>query len=441
MKLRLVLTLILLHFVPGTAVPADEPPAVGSDMIVKAAVGHSLAIGTADQEVRAARARGRQATAYGLPSLDLEARAMRYEGLEDVQLGMIVIPAIEQRYGAAVSLLQPVYTGNRLAGLRRSAGLQEQAVVAARDGVRADVVLQALSAYWNWAKAYRARDVLEAAVRRMTAHAADIHNMREAGLVTDNDALATDVLVDRTRLALEQVQRQAEYARAQIWRLTGIELATNAVPEPIAADVAGEAPDEKLLRDTALTNRPECAARGRELDAAVETARAARGALQPQVYLAARYEYANPNMLYIPPAEEWKGDAFAGVTVAWNLLDWGLARAKAEEADARAAQAELRRRQQEEQVTLDVKESLIALRDALERVQLSARARKSAELNLESATELWKNGIVRNSDVLDAHARLTDAQNESAVAQADLALARAALTHAAGQTVVPGSKL
>lgn len=439
MKQHLILPVALLQILSGTVLAVDGPETISSERIVRAAVEHSAAIGMADQELRAMKAKGRQAIAQGLPSLDIDARVARYEGLEDIVLGSIIIPSIENRYSVTASLLQPVYTGGRLSSLRRCADLQKEAAASSGEGIRADVVFQALAAYWNWAKAFRALDVLESAVRRMTAHAVDIHHMKEAGIVTDNEVLATDVLVERTRLALEQVARQVDHGRAQICFLTGIELATNAEPERITLDGEAGVPPETGLLDTALKSRPERATRGMEVKAAGELAKAARGAFYPHVYLSLRYEQANPNILYIPPIEEWKGDAFAGVTVSWNILDWGLTRARAEEADSRTAQAELRLRLQEERIALDVKEARIALRDALERVELSAKVQKSAQLNLDAATDLWKNGVARHSEVLDAHARLTEAQHESCVAHADLLLARAALAHAVGKTVVPAA--
>jgi outer membrane protein TolC len=432
---RLILTLLASVFVPTWALGAGETGTIACARIVSAALQHSVALGVADNELLASKAKRRQMTAQELPSLDLELKAARYQGLEDMILGPITIPAVESRYGASISLLQPVYTGGRLSSLRQSAALQERAVESARSGVKADVILQALTAYWGWSKAFQAVDVLDAAVSRMTAHSADIHNMHDAGLATDNEVLTTDVLVERTCLSLEQAQRQVELARARISFIAGIEMSSNSVPETAAEPDQADICVERGLIELALNERPERAVREMEAGAAKELARAARGSFRPQVFFAARYEQANPNMLYIPPADAWNGDAFAGVSVSWNILDWGLAQARADEADARIAQAQLRLRQQEELITLEVREAQITMRDAMERVVLSAKVLKSARLNLDSATELWKNGVARHSDVIDAHARLTDAQFEVAVSLTDVTLARAALAHATGQTV------
>jgi len=114
------------------------------------------------------------------------------------------------------------------------------------------------------------------------------------------------------------------------------------------------------------------------------------------------------------------------------VLDSGLTRAKVRESRARLAQAELQVAEQEERVMLDVREARIALQDAWDRMEVAARVAKSAERNLQAATDLWKNGLARHADVLDAHAQVTDAEFQVVSAKADALSARAALDRAVG---------
>ena len=404
--------------------------------IVSATVEHSLALKASSREMEAAEAREKQAVARGLPSVNFDARAGRYVGLKDVVFAQgVVIPAVENQFNASVSILQPIFTGGLVSGYKEGAAYQRKAAGLLRDSARSDAVFYALSAYWTWSKAFHAVDVLNASVARMQSHADDIRNMQQAGLVTDNDMLATDVLVDRTRLQLEQARRNVDLARARIAFLTGRELLPGTAPERAASPAPV---DVELLPETVLLDkarqRPEYAARDLETKSAESLARVAKSGFYPQVYLTARYEQANPNFLYIPPTDAWHGDAYAGVSIAWNLLDWGLARGKSDEAAARAAQAKLKLQQLDEQTALEIREAVVFLNDALGRVALTGRALTSADRNLVVTTDLWQNGVARHSEVLDAHAKLTEAQYEETVARSDVALARAALNHATGKS-------
>ncbi|MFH0881121.1 MAG: TolC family protein, partial [Lentisphaerota bacterium] len=329
-------------------------------------------------------------------------------------------------------LTQPLYTGGRIASQRRGALDQKQAVAMTLQGMESDVNLQALNAYWNWSKAQSSVKAFESSVSWMEAHAQDMKHLREAGLATENDALATEVQLEQTRLRLVDSRHRVSLARAQIAYLAGKELAAEAMPAEAPVPVSPQGQDERQALAMAFSNRPERLARQLEARSADAATTAQKAGFYPQLYAQARYEQARPNNLNIPPADEWQGDAYVGVSVAWNLLDWGLTRAKVAEAATRSAQARLRADQADESITLEVRQARINLDSALTRVQVAQSAIRSAELNLNSASDLWKNGMSRHADVLDAQAKLTEAQFEHIAAKADAALALAALKHAVG---------
>ena len=166
--------------------------------------------------------------------------------------------------------------------------------------------------------------------------------------------------------------------------------------------------------------------------AAEEKIEAVRADNRPQFAVAARYEQLRPNMLNIPPADEWNYDTFVGVTVSWNLFDSGLTRAKVAEAAARREQARQRQQQATDQVALEVRAARVELANANERLAVSLRAAESARRSLKVADDLWKNGLTRHVELLDAHAQLTGAEFQAVAARADVELATAALDHATG---------
>lgn len=418
----------------------QEAIPVSPDQIVSQTLEHSYQLKAADQEVKATSAQHGQAKAQGLPSLDAKAQAARYQGLEDATLGPeLTIPAIENRYGASIGVTQPFYTGGRISNQKDSALFQKSAAEQTRNATESDMVLVALTGYWNWSKAYYVVQAFQSAVVRTEAHAVDMRNQHKAGLVTDNDLLATEVQLDQTKLSLEEAENRVDLTRARIQFLTGRALDDNEIPEKAVVPPDGSASITNTEAD-AISSRPEKAARLLDVKASEAQVRSTKSDFYPQISLVARYEQANPNLLDFPPADEWKYDAFAGVTLSWNLLDWGLTRAKAAEASARAEQARLRLSQIEEQITFEVQEARINFEDAISRVAVAGRAEKSAQRNVEAATDLWENGLARHSDVLDALASLTDAQYQLNAAQADIVLAQAQLDHATGKLVSPDAK-
>jgi len=137
-------------------------------------------------------------------------------------------------------------------------------------------------------------------------------------------------------------------------------------------------------------------------------------------------------MLNVPPQDDWQFDAFIGVGATWNILDWGLTRAKVNEAKANANQAGYQPSQLNEQVIFEVRQALINLENARRRLIVARRAKASATLDLKSVTDLWQNGLARHADVLDSRSRLTEAGFDLVSAAADLAIAGAEFEHAYG---------
>ena len=420
---------VLTTAVAGPAARITVEPS----QVVSNALAYSRQVKSAELEVQAAGALERQARAQGLPKLSVDGRATTYTGLKDSSFGpLFTIPAIENRYGAGVSLNQPAFTGGRIASQKQGASWRQQAAIQNRQTAEADLEYRALSAYWGWSKAYYGLEAWRAAVQRTEALARETRDRLAAGLATESDALSTEVQLEQTRLRLSEGQRAVQLALATLRMLTGQEIPTNGEPKQADAPSAAPIPDETALIGAAWQHRPELEGSRLEAKAAESGVRGARSEYFPQVSLTARYETARPNLLNIPPQDRWEEDGFAGVTANWTVFDWGMTRAKVKEASLRAEQAKLRQEQWLDQIALEVRQARISLVDAAERAKVSERAEASARKNLESATSLWENGMYRYSELLEANARLTAAENEAAATRADWLLAEAALNRALG---------
>lgn len=406
---------------------------VAVDAILRETLARHPALEAAGLQVAAADARHAGAGAERGPRIELGGRAGHYEGLEDSVLGQgFVIPAVEDQYALGATLKQPVYTGGRVGNQRRGTAFERLAARADARATGADLAYQAKAAYWRWSKAFHARVAAGDAVRRVEAHARDLRNLRAAGLATDHEQLAAEVLADQTALRQEDARRAEETARARIAYLTGRPLPDPARPDGAGSPSADPVPAEDGLIARAVARRPECVAallRIRSAEAAVKVARASD---RPQIAIEARYEYLRPNMMIIPPRDEWIDDAYAGVSASWSLFDSGRTRERVAEASAQAGAARAALALAEEEARLEVREARIALAGAIERSRVAARAEASAGRDLEAATSQWRHGLARSSEVLDAHARLTDAEAQRIAAQADVQIARAALERATG---------
>ena len=420
-----------------SCLPADTAVLTPDDA-VKLAIAHSPSLKGHDQDILAAASRRLQAEAGLRPQLDARAQANHFEGLENQALGPVSIPVIDNQISASIGITQPLYTGGRATRQKLSARLGEDAARHSLTASTADVTLQTLIAYWNWSKALAQSEALQMAVNRMKALATDTVNFEKAGLATDNDRLAVDVSLDQTQLQRDDADRQVDLNSVELARLTGREPGTTEIPlKPVLAPWHLEIPALEDTLKQALTNREDLIALRLSAQAGAALVEAARAEGRPQLSLIARYEQGRPNQRDFPPDDQWRGDAVVGAVVTWTLFDGGLTRGRTSEAQARETREVLLLQALEESIISQVRSAHLTLRHSLNRRQTALHAEAGSRLNLEVATDLWKNGMARHSDVLEAQSKLTNTTAQRIASEADIILARALLDHAAGRLVKP----
>jgi outer membrane protein TolC len=228
---------------------------------------------------------------------------------------------------------------------------------------------------------------------------------------------------------LQAAQQQADLSRIQLTQLTGQELSLQQSPRKPDAPTVTPFPVLEDALSIALSNRPELASLRLSAQAKNALIGVARADARPQLALIARYEQGNPNPRDFPPEDKWRDDAFIGAAVTWNLFDGGLTRARTAEAKARATRDEYQTQALGEAILAETKAAFLARDYSLSRLKTSQHAEASATRNLQVATDQWKNGTARHSDVLDAQTRLTLTTAQRISAEADLLIAEATLKH------------
>lgn len=175
------------------------------------------------------------------------------------------------------------------------------------------------------------------------------------------------------------------------------------------------------------------------LESRVEASRAglmaARGNWWPQLFLSANYYYSKPNARYLPALAEFKDSWDVGVTMQFDLWNWGQTGYESDQAQAAMAQNQTLLDQLKENVTLEVRRQLLAWRRAQEKVEVTRLGVDQAEENLRTFDDKFRSGAATSTDLLDANVSLLQARTNltGALVEQELALAR--LRRAAGRPV------
>jgi outer membrane protein TolC len=159
---------------------------------------------------------------------------------------------------------------------------------------------------------------------------------------------------------------------------------------------------------------------------------AAQGGWWPQLELTASYYYNSPNQRYQPVIPEFLASWDVGVSMYFELWNWGATGRRVEQAEAQLRQAQLQEAQLRETITLEVNRAMLNLQRSREKISVATTGVQQAEEQLRTTTDKFRTGLATSTELLDAEVALLQAQTQYTAAQIEYAISRASLERALG---------
>jgi outer membrane protein TolC len=381
----------------------------------------------------------RGAKAGRLPLLSLSASYTRNSDVPEFQISLpdgstqSVFPNIPNATRTRADLTQPLYTGGRVGSEIRSAESLRLASAGDLAAGQGDLVLEVTEAYWSLVRAREAERVLREAIVSYEAHLRDVGNLMEAGMAARNDLLTVQVARDRAELARLEAANRLETANANLQRLLALPPSTRVDPTDPAEAPAADPEELEALVAAAISSRPEIAALRARAGSAEASVRVARAARLPQVSLAAGFEYSNPNLRSLPLEPAWRTNWSVGVAASLSAFDGGRASAAQASAQAQADALQSQVEELERAVRLEVTARALDLGEARESLLVATRSLESARENVQVSRDRFREGLTRNSELLDAETALLRADLDRTSALAGIRIAAARLDRAVGR--------
>ena len=317
---------------------------------------------------------------------------------------------------------QPLYTFGRISHGINAADEGVNAYQAEFGRTVLDVKMNVAEIYVVVLRTKRIIEVVDSKVVSLDAHARDVGNFFDKGLVPRNDLLSAQVALANARQEALQVHNTLQVANASYNRALGRSLDA---PVNLIELRAGDFPnDVDELTQRALQSRPELAAIAAQARSLREQAASLRAKRAPQVGLQGGYvsmtnDYVEPN-----------GIGVIGVGVEWTPIDSGRISHQAAALMEKAEASVRLCRDAQSMIALEVRQKWLDLQTAIHRVEAVRQATTQAEENLRVARDRYQHQVGTNTEVLDAESlRLqayTNFYNSSYEAMlADLRLRRA----------------
>lgn len=231
-----------------------------------------------------------------------------------------------------------------------------------------------------------------------------------------------------TRAALIGSRNARDHAHLDLLRSLALPVGTDVIlTDSLATAARGETlPDEATLVAQALSNRPDLVAEEERILAARQGLSAIKAERLPTLGLVADDGVIGKNGGKILNTYTW------GLQVTLPIFDGFKREARVQEQQSVIKEAEIRRRDLEQQAQVDVRGALIDLAGAREQLAAATERLQLAEQEVTQARDRFNAGVAGNADVVNAALALTSSRMLVNDAETLYQMARVALARATG---------
>jgi outer membrane protein len=431
-----------------TGVAAEGVPAMSLPESIGIALKQSVLLHAAKEGVKGAEAQRKEAFTGFLPRFSTSYSYTRLNADPSVTspgssltlpapIGTVTIPpstyqaGTKDNYSWNVEARQPLFAGGGILASYEASRLGTDIARFEEAAAVQDLVQEVKIAYFNILKAGRILHVAGQSLDRLAAHRDVARAFYDVGVIPKNDLLYAEVELANGRQFLVRAENGVEMAKSKFNTVLRREI--NAPVE--IEDILNDSPFEKKLDAcivAALENRPEIRSHALRLEQARRLVNLARSEYYPNVGLVGNYaRYGDtPGVSGSPykDRENWHVMAVAN----WNFWEWGKTKNRVDAGLSRENQTSDILANIRDQITLDVKNAYLLLREAEKQVLVSKKAIEQAEENFRINTERYREQVGTATDVIDAQTLLSRAKSDYYNALGDFNIGQARLERATG---------
>jgi len=193
--------------------------------------------------------------------------------------------------------------------------------------------------------------------------------------------------------------------------------------------------DLSEIINEAINNRHELKSLAYRVEGSKEGISAARSSLFPSVYLTGNYNYSNPNQKFQPVMNEFNYNWDVGVTLSWDVWNWGLTSSQVSQAEQTKIQLETKYDQLKENIQLEVHSNYLNLLKTEEKVKVNKIALEQASENYRITAEKYNLQLASSTDLIDAETLKLQAETNLKTAEVDFQIAKVRLSKSLGRRI------
>jgi len=185
----------------------------------------------------------------------------------------------------------------------------------------------------------------------------------------------------------------------------------------------------------ALRNRSDIEALKLKTGAGREAINAANSSWYPSVYLFSNFYYNRPNQRIMPSKDRFDESWDAGISISWDLWNWGYNSSQTEQAKQLFIQTETALNNVKEAVHVEVYSNYLNVAAAYEKIETIKKAVESAKENYRITADKYKTQLATSTELIDAETLLMQAETDLTSSTIEYELYRLKLEKSLGRKI------
>lgn len=397
--------------------------------VVEMALNENLDLKREHQKISRFQAALQEAQSQRWASADFQAGYKRISEVMEINFALpnlpFAIPAQKIRFGdydsyeLALGINQPIFMGGMIS---KSIQAAHQDFLAAQwqDHVQKNrIQFEAQRNFFNLIKAIEFKKITEASIEQIQAHLNDVKNFYQQGQVTKNEVLTVEVKLSQAQLLLTQAKKNIELAQMALALLLNLDLKSEI--QPVYQPDSWPAVPIKSDPTVNSAHKAEALGVKHQLNALDFRRQALKGSYWPGIGVFGRYIYGKPGLDQIN--NEWMDYWVVGLNLQWNIWDWGKKSARVQQTQLALNELELGYQQLQQMLQADVQKTYLRLEEAQQQLQIAEKMLEQADENFRIVENRYQQGVITNSEYLDAETELTRSRLQKVQYQIDLQIA------------------
>lgn len=301
----------------------------------------------------------------------------------------------DMKYGASLSLLQPVYTGGQLLETIRMAKHQQSLAAHQKEYFHSAVCFQTDIQYWNTVARAELVKVTADYCHSIASLTRTIRERVEAGLSDPQDLLMAEVKLNEAEYQLLQVKSNLETSRMAFNSIIGAPLDSITEIDEIIPPVSLS----KELKRADKSGRPELKMAYDRILMAESSLKLTDSKYKPKLYVGVDGSYSSPGYDFRSDLDP-NYAVYAKLSVP--LFEWGKRKNEKRASALKVDMAKDNLNQTTDRIDLEVQTARTALSQAMQQVELTASSLDKANRNESLALERYAEGKISIVEMIEA---------------------------------------